>query len=130
VYWLPDFWLATEQWAEVKGSLTIQEAQRLVHIALGVSSCPGTDLVVLGHIPEEDSARWPVQLHNHDGELWAVPWTQQPGCPLGGVRVPLDADALPDAQLLLSGILAGQPEWAEPALSYARQARFEHGQSG
>jgi hypothetical protein len=128
--WLPDFWLASGQWAEVKGELSPESALRLILLASEVAQCgSGHDVVVLGHIPKVNSLRWPVQLHRH-GDLWAVPWTTVPGCPLtqDGPRIALRGDV--EISLLLEGIIAGVPTVAEPALDAARTARFEWGANG
>jgi hypothetical protein len=128
--WLPDFWLGSGQWAEVKGQLDQESALRLLYLASGVSDCgTGTDVVVLGHIPRRDSLRWPVQLHKH-GDLWAVPWTVAPGCPLeqGTMRKKMRGPV--EISFLLEGFMSGVPESAVEALNAARSARFEHGENG
>jgi hypothetical protein len=128
--WLPDFWLSSGQWAEVKGTLDPDEALRLLYLASGVSDCGvGTDVVVLGWIPKQDSLRWPVQLHKH-GDLWAVPWTLAPGCPLEQTSLRKKMHGAVEISFLLEGFMCGAPEAAVEALAAARQARFEHGESG
>lgn len=130
LHWLPDFRLATGQWAEVKGELNQDTALRLIMLASEVARCQtGNDVVVLGHIPKEGSLRWPVQLHRH-GDLWAVPWTTLIGCPLDvdGPRIALRGEV--EISLLLEGIMSGVPSVAVPALDAARTARFEWGANG
>jgi hypothetical protein len=128
--WLPDFRLATGQWAEVKGMLTAESALKLLLLASEVAQCgQESDVVVLGHIPKQNSLRWPVQLHRH-GDLWAVPWTTEPGCPLlvPGPRLALRDEV--EISLLLEGMVAGIPPNAVEAIDAAREARFEWGESG
>jgi len=130
IKWLPDFRLATGQWAEVKGELSPESALKLILLASEVARCgSGSDVVILGHIPKPNSLRWPVQLHRH-GDLWAIPWSTVPGCPLvsPGPRIALRGEV--EISLLLEGFLSGVPEIAEPALDAARTARFEWGANG
>lgn len=126
--WLPDFWLHSAQWGEVKGALDGAEFLRLLALANGVSDCgQGNDVVVLGHIPGWRDVRWPVQLHRHDGRLWAVPWDPEHECP---VPCPAIAEGNLTPELLLAGYPRIMPEWAEEPMDRARKARFEWGQSG
>ncbi len=125
--YLPDYWLHTGQWGEVKGMLEPEGFLRLLSIAAGLSDCgKGNDLVVFGDIPGFRSIRWPIQLHNHDG-LWAVPWKPGPDCPIPCRAIP---EAKITADLLIAGFPSVMPEWAEEPLNRARQARFEFGESG
>jgi len=118
INWRPDFLLEDGRWVEVKGSLDERAHERLLLIAESVG-----DVVVLGRIPQ-DGWHWPVQLHRcDDGELWAVPWRLDVGCPIAGRR-PRLRSAGATIQKLLDGVLAGQPEWAEAPLIAARSARF------
>lgn len=128
--YLPDFWLDSAQWAEVKGFLNLEAMERLHAIATTLTDCKtGNDLVILGEVPRLHSAKWPVQLHWHN-RLWAVPWEpQSAGCPLYRVRVAVDATEQ-DAAHLVNGFPFGVPEWAEDGLERARCARFEHGERG
>lgn len=86
--YLPDFWLPDlDVWAEVKGSLTIPEAFRLLNAAAALSSgggggchdAGGNDVVLLGPIPRPDAheIRIPWRLHMHKGDLIALPWNPQ-----------------------------------------------------
>jgi hypothetical protein len=130
VRYLPDFWLDCGQWAEVKGFLNIESAQRLCAIAETLTECgKGNDLVVLGDVPRPRSILWPVQLHFHK-KLWAVPWEPHSvGCPLERPRVAVE----PTAEMtehLISGFPFGRPDWAEDGVERARRARFEWGESG
>jgi hypothetical protein len=125
--YLPDFWLHTGQWAEIKGYLEPEKFLRLLAIANGLSDCgKGNDLVVFGDIPGYRSIRWPVQLHRHNG-LWAVPWKPSPECPIPSKAIP---EARITSQLLISGFPTILPEWAEEPMNRARKARFEWGESG
>ena len=116
--YLPDFWLpAAGQYAEAKGFLFNDGFRRLLDIANGLKH----DLVVLGHIPGPFDARWPIQLHRHDGGLLAVPWRPEPG-PARLSRAIREEHLTPG--LLLTGFPRVCPEWAEPALDTARSWRF------
>lgn len=133
ISYLPDFWLpGPGHWVEVKGHLEPASLVRLTLIAEGMTKCEeGADLVVMGNIPRESTGRWPVQLHAHE-YLYALPWSPEPGCPMRKPRQRIDV-LKPDLRWLdvfVEGIPAGIPEWAEPGLDAARQARFEWGQSG
>jgi hypothetical protein len=126
--WLPDFWLHCGQWGEVKGALDGSEFLRLIALAKGVSDCgKGNDVVVLGHIPGWSDVRWPIQLHQHGGSLWAVPWNPEVACPVPCPAIP---EARLTAELLLAGYPRVMPEWAEEPMDRARKARFEWGESG
>src|SRR6201985_1558548 len=130
VRYLPDFWLGSSQWAEVKGFLDLDAVKRLCRIASGISRCgEGSDLVVLGDIPRLHTRAWPVQLHWHE-RLWGVAWDPSPGCPLvGRGRVAIDPTA-EMAERLTDGFPFGAPDWAQDGLARARMARFEWGESG
>ena len=131
--WLPDFRLENGQLVEVKGDLNEEQMVRLILLATGAAQCGNdSDVVILGRIPKYRSARWPVQLHSHDG-LWALPWDLMTGCPLiqHRPRAPLhelEPDVVKD--LLLNGMMYGEPGWAVGAADKARGARFEFGESG
>jgi len=126
--WRPDFRLTADgRWVEVKGFLSPAEHERLLIMSSadgGYSSSarPGTDVIVLGHIPD-DEWLWPVQLHSCRGDLWAVPWSLSASCPLETSRPRVPYRHI-TADLLLSGIASGQPRWAEEPLDAARSARF------
>lgn len=129
--YLPDFWLGTGQWAEVKGYLDEQSMIRLWALACGLAQCEGgNDIVIMGDVPKPGSALWPVQLHAHQQELFGVAWdpTSQ-GCALHRPHVRVRAN-LADADHLTSGFPFGIPDWADEALLKAREARFEWGESG
>src|SRR5215467_9619768 len=83
INYLPDFWLGSGQWAEVKGFLDLEGMRRLHAIATGMTVCgSGNDLVVFGDVPRSRSILWPVQLHYHR-KLWGLAWEpQSSGCPL------------------------------------------------
>jgi hypothetical protein len=129
INYLPDFWLDTGQWGEVKGYLDMKAMRRQCALAIGLGGCgKGSDMVILGDVPKEESALWPVQLHTHAG-LWAVPWEPGAGCPLvNRPRVAINQDAH-TAEMLTAGFPFGIPDWAVDALSHARQARFEWGET-
>jgi hypothetical protein len=129
--YLPDFWLDTGQWAEVKGFLNEDGMRRLHAIALSLAECKkGNDLVVFGEVPRPRSALWPVQLHAHGSRLWGVAWEPHAaGCPLERPRVAVEpTDEF--AEHLVKGFPFGCPDWAVDALEKARYARFEFGESG
>lgn len=130
INYLPDFWLASGQWAEVKGFLDLDGMRRLHAIAVGMSQCgSGNDIVVLGDVPRRHSILWPVQLHYHR-RLWGLPWEPHSvGCPLYRPHIAIEADEV-TAGRLTDGFPFGIPEWAEDGLERARMARFEWGQSG
>lgn len=103
-WYLPDFWLPDlGLHAEVKGSLTEQEARRLLDAAAYLSAplngCgDGHDLIVLGPVPRgltpqpaaQAGNRAPWLLHMHKGVLTGTPWL--PGFPLNpclGLGAPL-----------------------------------------
>ena len=121
--WLPDFQLTDGRWVEVKGRLSPNEHLRLLLLAQAVGGCEvGQDTVVLGHLPDDDW-HWPVQLHTCKADLWAVPWVLSPGCPLAAASPRVPAERI-TAEVLLSGLMSGQPRWAEEPLAAARSARF------
>lgn len=132
--YLPDFWLPRAgQWAEVKGFLNPDNIPRIVGLASAMGECEqGHDTAFLGDIPRQGQMHWPVQLHYHDGDLWAVPWDPWArGCPMTrvrGLKVPPQPDQ-DTVTLLLGGFLGWQPDWAEEGLARARQARFEWGET-
>jgi hypothetical protein len=124
--WIPDFYLpALRQFVEVKGMMRPDAFARTMDIAMGLSdSCgQGHDLVLLGHIPGWFTPRWPAQLHQHDGELWAVPWRREPGCPLVHRHRAVPQNEI-TPELLLAGLPQVCPEWAEEPLEAARRYRF------
>ena len=128
IKYLPDFWLHTGQWAEVKGMLEPDRFIRLMAIANGLSDCGrGNDLVVFGDIPRSRDVRWPIQLHRHEGRLWGVPWHAGPECPIPCRAIPEEKITM---ELLIAGFPAVMPEWAEDPMDRARMARFEWGESG
>jgi hypothetical protein len=130
IRYLPDFWLGSGQWGEVKGYLDLIAMRRLYAIACGLTECAkGNDLVVLPNIPKAFSKKWPVQLHFCRKALWGVAWDISPGCALSRphIRVEPDADT---AGRLTEGFPFGVPDWAEASLTKARMARFEWGESG
>ena len=131
MWWLPDFELPElEQYVEVKGFLSKEEAARLLLLASGVSDCSeGKDVVVLGQVHEPNGARWATQLHFHRG-LWAMPWDLMTGCPLLLNRPRMELKGSVSTDLLLGGVPAAPPIWAREPLIAARSARFEHGQYG
>jgi hypothetical protein len=115
--YVPDFWLpGPEQHLEVKGFLYPEGFARIMNIASRI------DLVVLGRLPPWFGDGWPIRFHRHrDGELYAVPWTLEPGCPEPTRAIPGESIT---PELLLSGYPATPPEWAEAPLSAARRHRF------
>jgi hypothetical protein len=136
IRYLPDFWVQTGHWGEVKGHLEQKDLLRLLKIATGLSGCQTrgkADVVVFGNVPREGSCLWPVQLHWHD-ELWAVPWTIGKDCPVDTPRAPRirlahqHSDAI--NELLIEGFPIGHPDWAVEPLLAAQKARFEWGESG
>jgi hypothetical protein len=130
IRYLPDFWLGTGQWAEVKGYLDVDAMRRLYAIGCGLAECgQGNDLVVFGDVPRLGDMKWPVQLHFHEKVLWGVPWIPEEGCPMRRPHVRITPDQMM-AERLTDGFPFGTPDWAEDGLSAARQARFEWGQSG
>jgi hypothetical protein len=130
IRYLPDFWLATGQWGEVKGFLDTDGMRRLCLLASTLARCDnGHDMVVMGDVPRLHSLLWPVQLHWH-GRLWAVAWDpSQTGCPMHRPHVAVDATEVMAARLT-DGFPFGVPDWAKDGLARARQARFEWGESG
>jgi hypothetical protein len=129
INYLPDFWLGTGQWAEVKGFLDPAGMSRLYALACGMSLCgSGHDLVVFGDVPRLHSIAWPVQLHYHR-RLWGVAWRPEPGCPMKRPHVAIE-DSFETGQRLTDGFPFGVPDWAQDGLRRAREARFEWGESG
>lgn len=129
IRYLPDFWLGSGQWGEVKGFLDTDGMRRLCLLASSLAKCgEGSDMVILGDIPGVRSVLWPVQLHWH-GRLWAVAWTLEPGCPMHRPRVAVEPTEEMAAHLT-DGFPFGVPDWATDALNRARGARFEWGESG
>lgn len=157
--YLPDFWLPEwGLWVEVKGQLTEPECYRLLNVATSLSGRQweggsGNDLVVLGPIPREvrpggalAEIGMPWQLNFYKGNLVAKPWLDlaDEGEPAdefhiasdyGGHRLEdIAADIQPSLipTFLLNGstqtIRRGSPYLS--ALTKARSARFEHGESG
>lgn len=151
--YLPDFWLPKlELWAEVKGSLTNKEYVQLLDTAASLSSNDGSgchdsggyDMLVLGPITRSSSliGRTPIRLHFHKGSLLASGWPQEQYC--GGIALANDSDSgtsLDDPYVnyeltervgfLLRGHPADDiPDWFTDALTAARSARFEWGESG
>lgn len=122
--WLPDFRLENGWWAEAKGALPGGEFFRLMELSYQVG-LTGQDVVILGHMPDALSDCWPVQLHVEGEDMWAGPWRWPPNRRAKHGRYVHHSDI--DAELLLKGLPGCQPDWAEPGLSYARQARFPWG---
>jgi len=132
IKYLPDFWLGSGHWGEVKGYLDLASLNRLYSLAVGMSNCgKGCDMVVFGDVPRANSSLWPAQLHTHSiGQLWAVPWDIAVGCPLRTrPRVAVTVDEA-TAGHLTDGFPFGVPDWAYEGLSAARRARFEWGEHG
>jgi len=129
INYLPDFWLGSGQWAEVKGYLDLDGMRRLHAIACGMAQCgSGNDIVIFPDIPRPSSILWPVQLHYH-GRLWGLAWRPEHGCPMERPHVAVDATEA-NADHLTSGFPFGIPDWAQDGLERARCARFEWGESG
>lgn len=130
IRYLPDFWLRVGQWAEVKGYLDDMAMTRQWALAQAICQCGNEqDIVMLGDVPGVTSSLWPVQLHAHGEHLWGVPWSPEPGCPLGRPRIEIRDDRVA-ADMLTKGAPFGAPDWAEDGLAHARRARFEWGESG
>lgn len=153
--YLPDFWLpGLGLWVEVKGSLTHDEAVRLLDAAASLSSndgggchdSGGYDMLVLGPIPPEGRGALPCRLHMHKGDLIAVPWYGEPdGCTGGGwsernahLATDVGGDILSSGKcspagvinILLDGLGDALPPRMARAYTAARKARFEHGERG
>ena len=146
ISYLPDFWLPDlSLWAEVKGSLNARETARLLNAAAALSSpdggCGGGhDTLVLGPIPPVATRRLPYRLHMHKGDLTAAAWPISTRCQ-GDLWLADDTGAPRDPAVIESvgsELLLGEPfTWTSPdfawffgALTAARSARFEHGESG
>ena len=158
--YLPNFFLpGLGLWVEVKGELDEKSTVRLLNVAASLSSNDGGgchdngghDLVVLGPIPKPGSACFPVRLHMHKGDLIASQWNctgygwdclstrNTRSRTYGSTVIGRDQGGYPFADLspsrttemLLHGRSEFVPgEFVAAALSHARQARFEHGESG
>lgn len=147
--YLPDFWLPDlNLWAEVKGSLTEAEGEKLLNAAafLSLNGASGgcadslergsTDLVLLGPIPRKGV---PWRLHMHDGELLARPWMPGRDEHRHFWKVALDGGSdfssitcyseLGHGEVLLRRLLLGDThfteDWYPAAIKAARSARFE-----
>jgi hypothetical protein len=131
INYLPDFWLDTGQWGEVKGFLDSTTIVRMWSIAVGLTQCgKGNDQVVLGNIPRQGSALWAVQLHAHGNILYGAAWDPtRDDCALKRPHVKVLASES-DAKRLCEGFPFGAPDWALPGLARARAARFEWGEHG
>lgn len=130
IRYLPDFWLGIGMWAEVKGHLDPKGMTRQVALATAMCQCGNNqDMAMLGDVPGRDSMFWPVQLHAHGDELFAVPWSLERGCPLARPRMKI-VDCDEAAAMLTKGMPFGIPDWAVDGLADARQARFEWGENG
>lgn len=153
--YLPDFHLPQlGLWCEVKGSLTQDEAHRLLNAIASISDCtgggcsgPDSDVLLLGPIPRPDTTPTiaPWRLHMHKGDLIASAWI--PGDDRNsccGTSVAYDAgrdwdqitsiSPWPQDQII-DRLLAGGPAPAlqrglASAYKAARSARFEHGENG
>jgi hypothetical protein len=161
INYLPDFWLPGRGvFAEVKGSLSVEECVRLLNVAASLSSqdgdgCgTGPGVVVLGPVPSPKAHRLPPLLHMHKGYLQAAPWNpleSRSGCwhpdskylalDYGYEELFLESDIAPaapwqlgaalTADFLLRGFpVAGKPRRITNAYTKARSARFEHGERG
>jgi hypothetical protein len=149
--YLPDFWLPElGLHAEVKGSLTREQATVLLDVAAYLSSpgggCGGgNDLIVLGPVPQPVfwMASAPVRLHMHKGSLGLSPWLGESSAhgSQDAVRIADDEngwltgwDADSTATVLIDGCPADMTHPAAGRFTRhyaaARSARFEHGQSG
>ena len=153
--YLPDFWLPEYRlWVEVKGAWNRDECDRFLNAAASLSQSCGpdqTDVLLLGPVPDP-THRWsPLVLHMHKGDLRAHPWADGQGCrgpayphPLNGFayfEVGRDVGGDDGEPYLECGhsldfwtavLLHGWPvdHRYAIALTAARSARFEHGQSG
>lgn len=160
--YLPDFWLPEfNLWAEVKGHLGFPETDKLLNAAASLSSndgggchdSGGSDLLVLGPIPQYDRLRkWaPTRLHMHKGDLVASNFFSgkvDGSSACSGISISRDVGlAFPSSSkevdlapweitsILLDGFLSernrlGGRSRIDDALDSARQARFEHGERG
>lgn len=147
--YLPDFYLPTLGiYAEVKGTLTDDEMRRLVDAAAYLSAphggCgAGHDLIVLGPVPRSTSRLAPLRIHMCKGSLFITPWVLEPAsnrCPLdlrACTEIADDSCGLVDqwepalSGILLSGVTSSLTKSVpyQRALTAARSARFEHGET-
>lgn len=162
--YLPDFFLPDlGVWFEVKGTLTMQECERLLNAAAALSSnngggcgheTGGHDLVLSGAIPRflPEAAPCPTvtdtpfRLHMHKGDLRASTWYIGHKLTCSGDPIASDVGGAYES---ITAIARGQIDnrnlpgwlllgdfWLRPslqlqsAITAARSARFEHGQSG
>lgn len=156
--YLPDFWLPDlGLWAEVKGTLDDSELLRLLNAAAhlsvnGDAGCGGEvgghDVLVLGHLGRPEIPNQPVRLHMHKGDLYAYAWPTDEGCRNkreifiaadygGGLKSILTREKRWTSQSLTAFLLDGfdsaichppGPRFVR-ALTAARSARFEHGET-
>ena len=118
--YLPDFYLPEAgHYAECKGFLYPDAFARTMLISRALAK-RGADLVLLSDIPSVWASRWPCQLHLHEGELLAVPWSPHPGA----VHRRAIRERSITARLLLEGFPIVVPDWSEAPLEAARFARF------
>lgn len=148
--YLPDFWLPdADMFAEVKGALTDDECERLLHAAASLSSNDGggcgydnggKDLLILGPVYRSDAQRWPTRLHMHKGTVYASPWPAAGACNNGEAIADdsgLDSISLSTVAVYLLEGCQRNDTWVPypsdclyaEALTKARGARFEHGEA-
>lgn len=158
LHYLPDFWLPDlDLWAEVKGSLTIPECERLLNIAASLSD-NGHDMIILGNLPHFEPIEngltvthlpWRLHMNGDDGYLYLLPWHPADhndvihldtstvvagdcGGPWPDItRLFPWAHRLPEILINegATGAHSARNEYLR-ALTAARSARFEHGESG
>lgn len=148
--YLPDFWLPDYGfWVEVKGDLNddnallkLLEAAACVSINSGACGTARGEIVVFGPIPSYRDEWEPYRLHFHKGMLYAIPFTDKRcygsyentvagdyGGELADIISGAHSGVLAD-YILGGDVCARTPPWIKQALTAARSARFEHGQSG
>lgn len=148
--YLPDFWLPEfKAWVEVKGFWTKSQCLWFLDAAASILvGCPSDRTILVCGPLGSDGDHWPGALHMHEGTLqfYPWPWAKSTTCPIGPQSFPIATDYGGDWERVVDGAYVRDlgldlPErlllgWnlneakMMRALSAARGARFEHGESG
>jgi hypothetical protein len=150
--YLPDFWLPDMGiHVEVKGVWTSGEMEKFFNAVAAMGTCRNdgefVNFVTLGSTDGYQCERWaPMEFHFHKGDLYMSPWDVGGGGHCTGTHAKIVASdyGVPESWLQhgwtteslgafmsLGGKFArGRDTKTQAALTAARSARFEHGQSG
>ena len=151
-HYLPDFWLPDlGVHVEVKGQWTTGEMEKFFNAVAAMGTCRNdgnfVNFITLGSTDGYQCERWaPMEFHFHKGDLWMAPWEVGGigACTRRDARIVASDYGVTESWLQhkwtteeLAAVMSlgvhfprGRDPRTRAALTAARSARFEHGQSG